>query len=65
MSGQSGAANLQIYDQSGKMVVQQKVSVANNGKLTVDVSTIATGTYLFNMNFDNGKFASFRVVVTK
>ena len=65
LNGQSGAANLQIFDQSGKMVVQQKVSVANNGKLTVDVSNVATGTYLFNMNFENGKFASFSVVVTK
>lgn len=65
LTGQNGAANLQIYDQSGKMVAQQKVSVANNGRLTVDVSDIATGTYLFNMNFENGQYASFRVVVTK
>lgn len=65
LTGQSGAAMLQMFDLSGKKVAEQKVAVANNGKVNVDVSNIATGTYLFNMNFENGQYASFRVVVTK
>ncbi|MEZ4788456.1 MAG: PA domain-containing protein [Flavobacteriales bacterium] len=65
LKGQSGAAVLQMFDLEGRMVAEQKVSVAGNGVLTVDVTDISTGTYLFNMNFEDGKFAGFRVVVTK
>ncbi len=65
LAGQSGAATLQVFDLSGAKVAERRVSVANNGLLTLDVSDIANGAYMFNMNFENGKHASFRVVVAK
>jgi hypothetical protein len=65
LAGQSGAATLEVFDLAGVKVAERRVSVANNGLLTMDVSDIANGAYLFNMNFENGKHASFRVVVAK
>jgi hypothetical protein len=65
LAGQNGAAMLEVFDLAGVKVAERRVSVANNGLLTMDVSDIANGAYLFNMNFENGKHASFRVVVAK
>jgi hypothetical protein len=65
LPGQNGAAALQVFDMNGAKVAERRVSVASNGILTMDVTDLANGGYLFKMDFDNGKHASFRVVVTK
>lgn len=65
LAGQSGAAVVQVFDLNGSKVAERRVSVAPNGLLKMDVTDWANGTYVFNMDFDSGKHASFRVVVTK
>jgi len=65
LAGQTGAATLEVFDLSGAKVAERRVSVGGDNLLTVDVNDIANGTYVFHMNFENGKQASFRVVVTK
>jgi hypothetical protein len=59
-----GNATLQIVDVMGRSVKNEKVSI-NGSILSVDVTTIPNGTYLFNMNFENGKSSTFRVVINK
>ena len=65
MKGFSGAATLQIFDISGAKVAEQKVAVGGNNLLNVDVKGISAGTYMFHMEFENGKRSDFRVVVAK
>ena len=59
-----GDATLTIVDLSGKVIRNEKVNV-NGSILKVDVSALASGSYVFNMNFENGKTAQFRVAVNK
>jgi len=61
----NGAATLQIFNMAGGKVAERRVSVGGDQVLTVNVNDIPAGAYLFNMNFENGKYSSFRVVVTK
>ncbi|MBK8498203.1 MAG: T9SS type A sorting domain-containing protein [Flavobacteriales bacterium] len=63
--GYSGAAALRIYNALGGLVHADRTAVSANGILTVDVSDLSAGTYLFNMAFDNGQRAEFRVQVVK
>ncbi|MEO8588479.1 MAG: T9SS type A sorting domain-containing protein, partial [Flavobacteriales bacterium] len=65
LKGQSGAANLRVYDLSGAQVIQTRTSVGGDHTLTVDLAKLANGTYMFHMDFDNGQRSDFRVVVTK
>ncbi|MEO8588480.1 MAG: PA domain-containing protein [Flavobacteriales bacterium] len=64
MQGLGGAAVLRIFDLSGAKVAEQRVNVGDR-MLAVDVSTVANGTYLFQMDFENGQRSEFRVVVAK
>jgi hypothetical protein len=61
----TGKATLEIFNTAGAKVAERQVSVGGDQVLTVNVNDIPAGTYLFNMNFENGKRSSFRVVVTK
>jgi hypothetical protein len=61
----TGAATLQIFNIAGEKVAERRVSVGGDQVLTVNVNDIPAGAYLFNMNFEDGKYSSFRVVVTK
>jgi hypothetical protein len=61
----SGAATLQIFNMAGDKVAERRVSVGGDQVLNVNVNDIPAGAYLFNMNFEDGKYSSFRVVVTK
>jgi hypothetical protein len=65
VTGLSGAATLEIFNTAGAKVAERRVSVGGDQVLTVNVNDIAAGTYMFNMNFEDGKHSSFRVVVTK
>lgn len=65
LSGHSGAATLQIFDLAGAKVGERRVSVGGDQVLTMDLDGLANGTYVFQMNFDGGKFSTFRVVVSK
>jgi hypothetical protein len=63
--GQKGAATLQIFDLAGAQVAEQRVSMGGNDLLTVNVNGISNGAYVFQMNFENGQFSTFRVVVSR
>lgn len=61
----NGAAVLKVVDVTGKVVLTENVNFNNNDILTVDVSAIDNGLYIFNMTFDNGSTNSFNVVVNR
>ncbi len=65
LAGMSGAASLSVFDLSGAVVMTNKVAVGGDQTLTVDLQSLANGTYIFRMEFENGKRSDFRVVVTK
>lgn len=60
-----GAASLEIVDVTGRTVKNENVNINGSKTLSVDVTNIPNGTYLFNMNFENGKSSTFRVVINK
>jgi len=60
-----GAASLEIVDVTGRTVKNENVNINGSQTLSVDVTNIPNGTYLFNMNFENGKSSTFRVVINK
>lgn len=65
LTGMSGAATLSVFDLSGAVVMTNKVGIGGDQTLTVDLQNLANGTYIFRMDFENGKRSDFRVVVTK
>jgi len=65
MKGFSGAAYLQLFDMNGAKVSEQKVAVGGNSLMTVDLTGVSAGTYMFHLVFENGKRSDFRVVVAK
>jgi hypothetical protein len=60
-----GAATLEIVDVAGRSIRTENVAINGTQTLSVDVANIPAGTYLFNMNFENGKSSTFRVVISK
>jgi hypothetical protein len=65
VAGQEGVAALQIFSVTGELVAEQRVRVNAQEQILVDMQGISNGTYMFNMAFENGKRASFRVVVSR
>lgn len=65
MKGFEGAAVLRIFGLSGSLVSEQKVAVGGSETMLVDLSSMANGTYMFHVDFENGKRSDFRVVVAK
>jgi PA domain len=63
--GYAGAATMRVFNASGAQVMDQRTSVANNGTLVVDMCGMANGLYTFQMDFDGGKHAEFRVLVNR
>jgi hypothetical protein len=63
--GQTGSATLEIFDIAGNKIAERRVSVNAQEQIVVDMNGISNGTYMFNMAFENGKRASFRVVVSR
>ena len=60
-----GKATLEIVDVTGRSVKTENIEINGTQNLSVDVTAIPNGTYLFNMNFENGKSSTFRVVINK
>ena len=65
VKGFSGMVALQVFDARGAKVNEQRTAVASNGNMVVDVTTLAAGSYLFSMQFENGQHAQFNVQVVK
>ena len=56
-----GNATLVVTDITGKVVLSEAI-VLNNGKSNVDLSTIESGIYVFNILTESGKKSQFNVV---
>lgn len=56
-----GNANLTITDVSGKTAYQGAIDLAT-GTADVNVSSLETGMYIFNVKFENGQTSQFNVV---
>jgi hypothetical protein len=56
-----GAGNLVVTDITGKIVMNNAISLAN-GQSNVNMSSLEVGLYIFNITLDNGKTAQFNVV---
>lgn len=64
VGSKKGTTTLVVTDLTGRVVLRQAVN-AVGGNITVDASTLGNGNYLFNMNFEDGTYSKFTVVVTK
>lgn len=64
VAGASGAAMLEIFDMAGAKVAERQVNVGGE-QVVVDMKGISNGTYMFNMLFEDGRRANFRVVVSR
>ena len=56
-----GNATLVVTDITGKVVLSEAI-VLNNGKSNIDLSTIESGIYVFNILTESGKKSQFNVV---
>jgi len=65
MRGHHGAAVLRIFGSDGTLCSEQKTSITSNEVMNVDLTGMSAGTYMFHLEFENGKRSDFRVVVTK
>jgi hypothetical protein len=60
-----GSGDLKVYDMAGNLVMTES-NIENNGEIMrLDVSRLASGSYLFNIDLNNGKKSSFTVIVNK
>lgn len=58
-----GNTQIDIYDIMGKKVKSLNVTTTANEVLNVDISDLENGAYIFKMNFEDGSFSNFNVVV--
>ena len=63
LKGMNGTAKLSIMDLSGKVVNVQTVKVTDT--VSVNVTDVPNGNYIFRMLFENGRSTTFKVVITK
>jgi len=56
-----GVATLNVTDVSGKTVMMNSINLVG-GKSDVDIASLESGMYIFNITLENGKSAQFNVV---
>lgn len=61
--GQNGKAKLNVTDVAGRNVMASDVTVVGN-RLETSVNELNAGTYVFQLNYENGVSSQFKVVVT-
>jgi hypothetical protein len=59
--GKSGSATLTVTDVSGKTAHSQLVNMVN-GKADINIASLESGMYIFNVTFDDGQTSQFNVV---
>lgn len=64
MNHRAGAIQLSIVDINGKLISTQNVAM-DGTMLTVDVTTLSSGMYVFNMIFEDGTQGSINVAVNR
>ncbi|OUT46297.1 MAG: hypothetical protein CBB74_03615 [Owenweeksia sp. TMED14] len=60
-----GSGELRIFDLAGNMVLHESNIQSNGDMLKVNVSGLASGSYIFNLSLDNGNSTSFTVIVNR
>ena len=63
LKGYSGKGSLKIMDLTGKTISTSNVNV--NNLITVDVTNISNGNYIFDLNLENGRSTKFNIVISK
>jgi len=56
-----GAANLEVVDIAGKVAINSNVTLVN-GSVKVDISSLESGVYIFNVTLENGLTSTFNVI---
>lgn len=64
-ANKEGNATINITDVTGKIVSTQKVNLTGVNTLKLDVTSIESGMYVFNVIYENGTTSTFNVVVNK
>lgn len=65
MKGISGKLGLRAFDAKGNCVIGQVNQVGGDGVLTIDMTGLANGLYLFKLNLEDGRTSEFRVQLNK
>ncbi|RPG78887.1 MAG: T9SS C-terminal target domain-containing protein [Crocinitomicaceae bacterium TMED135] len=63
LKGYSGKGSLNIMDVTGKIISTSTVNV--NNLMTVDVTKISNGNYIFDLNLEDGRSTKFNIVISK
>jgi hypothetical protein len=63
-AGSAATANLMIYNVDGKLAASERINFNGNNFFQVDVANLPSGTYVFNLQFDNNTTSAFKVVVS-
>ena len=64
-SNKEGNATINIVDVTGKIVSTQVVNLTGVNTLKLDVTSIESGMYVFNVAYENGTSSTFNVVINK
>jgi len=64
-ANKEGNATINITDVTGKIVSTQQVNLTGVNTLKLDVTSIESGMYVFNVSYENGTTSTFNVVINK
>lgn len=64
-ANKEGNATINITDVTGKTVSTQQVNLTGVNTLKLDVTSIESGMYVFNVSYENGTTSTFNVVINK
>ena len=63
LKGYAGKGNLNIMDVTGKIISTTTINA--NNLITVDVTNIPNGNYIFDLNLEDGRSTKFNIVISK
>ena len=63
LNGYNGKGTIKILDVTGKLIATKTINA--NNLISVDVTDISNGNYLFDLNLEDGRFAKFNIIISK
>ena len=63
LNGYNGKGTIKILDVTGKLIATKSVNA--NNLISVDVTDISNGNYLFDLNLEDGRSAKLNIVISK
>ena len=63
LKGYAGKGNLNIMDVTGKIISTTTINA--NNLMTVDVTNVPNGNYIFDLNLEDGRSTKFNIVISK